>query len=223
MAKIKDLPQNERPREKALLFGIEKLSNAELLALLISSGSKKMSSLEIANNLLVKTSGIENLKYLTLDELLEIEGINKAKALNILSIFEIAKRSYVEVKRKKIDINYLFEYFKSIYQNEKQEKSFLVLLNNKDELLFIKELFVGNENSLAFSSRVIISYIVKYDAKKYYLIHNHPSGNPQPSKNDILTTNTLELITLGISCSLVDHLIFGTDSCYSIIQKKQIK
>ena len=125
MAKIKDLPQNERPREKALLFGIEKLSNAELLALLISSGSKKMSSLEIANNLLVKTSGIENLKYLTLDELLEIEGINKAKALNILSIFEIAKRSYVEVKRKKIDINYLFEYFKSIYQNEKQEKSFL--------------------------------------------------------------------------------------------------
>ena len=93
MARIKDLPLNERPREKALLFGIDKLSNAELLALLISSGNKKMSSLEIANNLLVKTSGIENLKYLTLDELLEIEGINKAKALNILSIFEIAKRA----------------------------------------------------------------------------------------------------------------------------------
>lgn len=221
MAKIKELPLNERPREKALLYGINSLSNAELLALILKNGYKDISVIELANNLLIKANGIENLSSISYKELISIKGISDVKALDILSIFELFKRISTPLKRIKIDVNYLKNYFSNLYQNEKQEKAFIVLLDNKNQLIFIKDLFKGNEHSLSFSPKLIVSFIVQYDAKKYYLIHNHPSGIPTPSQDDLISTSSIELITLSMSCTLVDHLIFGDSSFYSINQKQE--
>lgn len=221
MAKITELPVEERPREKALLYGIDSLSNSELLSIILSYGVKNYPVMEVSNSLLSYFGGIENLQYATLSDLLLIKGINKAKALILLASFELNKRSNVFVNRKKVDLGYLVNFFKEFYRKEKQEKGFIVLLNSNDKLLFIKELFSGNENSLSFSAKKVISSIIQYDAKKYYLIHNHPSGNPNPSEDDRMTTSSIELITFGLSCQLVDHIIFGNESYYLINKNKK--
>lgn len=221
MSKITDLPSSERPREKAYLLGVENLSNIELLAIIISYGVKNMSAIDIASHLICQIKGIENLKYLTLSELLKIKGISKVKALTILSVIEIIKRTNCQVNFIKVDINYLTNLFIGLYENVRQEKSYLVLLDKNDNLLFLNSIFSGSENTLAISSNLILSYILKYDAKKFYLIHNHPSGDSTPSDNDIITTNSIELLTLSVSCHLVDHLIFAKDNYFSI--RKQCK
>ncbi len=220
MSKIRELPPEERPREKALRYGIEKLSNAELLALVISSGTRKESALEIANRLLVKIGGIANLKYLRLNELVSLDGISLAKALNVLAIYEIHRRMEQGLPDKAITTEDLARHFASVYQNAATEKAYLVLLNRKKELLFIREIFSGNENTLAFSIREVVSHIVGYSAHSYYLIHNHPSGNPVPSSNDIVTTTSLEMVTLGLNCMLIDHLIFAGRQYYSMNRKQ---
>lgn len=221
MAKIKDLPLNERPREKALLKGINSLSNSELLSIIIANGTKNQSALEVSNNILSKVGGIENLYFLNLNDLLSIKGISKVKALSILASLELSKRASTNVKRINITLEYIVNYFHKLFEKEKQEKGYIILLDKNSNLLFIRELFSGNEYSLSFSTKLVISFIVQYDAKKYYLIHNHPSGSPNPSKDDLITTSSIELITMGMSCHLVDHLIFGEKSYYSIAKHKE--
>lgn len=219
MVKIKDLPLLERPREKAQLYGIETLTNSELLALIIANGTKKESALDIANHLLVELGGIENLKYANIKDLSSISGINDVKALHLLAIIELEKRINKTNKKVKVNEDFIVNYFHNVFKNQNQEKAYILLINGKNELLFIKEIFSGNENTIAFSSQIVISQIVKYNAKGYYLIHNHPSGNPTPSENDILSTNSIEFVTYGLSCKLIDHLIFG-DQCYYSMNKK---
>ncbi len=220
MGKIQNLPPEERPREKALRYGIEKLSNAELLSIVISSGTRKASALEIANNLLSHFGGIANLKYLRLNELISLDGISHVKALKLLAIDEIRRRMEQNLPERAITLNGLARHFSSVYRNAAMEKAYLVLLNRKKELLFIREIFAGNENSLAFSIKEVVSYIVAYSAHSYYLIHNHPSGNPMPSSDDIVTTTSLEMVTLGMGCVLIDHLIFSGRKYYSMNQKQ---
>lgn len=223
MAKIKELPISERPREKALLFGIESLTNIELIAILISSGTKNNSAIEIASNLISKVNGIHNFKNLTFNELISVNGINKIKALYLLSIIELIKRTELKLERVKVNENYLVNYFFYKYKNEQQESSYLVLLDKNNNLIYLNSLFKGSESSLAISSKIILSYILKYNASKYYLIHNHPSGDSSPSEADIITTNSLEFITLSVSCQFVDHLIFGKNDYYSLRKNKKIE
>ena len=159
MAKIKELPISERPREKALLFGIESLTNIELIAILISSGTKNNSAIEIASNLISKVNGIHNFKNLTFNELISVNGINKIKALYLLSIIELIKRTELKLERVKVNENYLVNYFFYKYKNEQQESSYLVLLDKNNNLIYLNSLFKGSESSLAISSKIILSYI----------------------------------------------------------------
>ena len=98
-----------------------------------------------------------------------------------------------------------------------------MLLDKNNNLIYLNSLFKGSESSLAISSKIILSYILKYNASKYYLIHNHPSGDSSPSEADIITTNSLEFITLSVSCQFVDHLIFGKNDYYSLRKNKKIE
>lgn len=221
MAKIKDLPKKERPREKALLYGIEKLSTAELFALILGNGTSKISVLEVANNLLVEMGGIKNIKYLTFSELVSVKGINTAKALKFLAIKEIIIRMN-EIGRHKLIHQELIEYYRVLFLNEIQEKAFVVLLTEHNIVIAIKEVGIGSEDTIAFSKKKVLKYIIQYDAKKFYLIHNHPSGNCTPSKSDITSTLTLEMMSLSVNCNLIDHYVFGKDGYYSINKKEKI-
>ena len=221
MAKIKDLPLEERPREKALINGISTLTNAELIALIIASGNKKESALDIANNVLASSGGIEHLRYLTLDDLLKIEGISKAKALSILASIEVHSRTRKGSTKVKVDEKYLVNYFRQEYFEERQEKFYLVLTDLNNNLLYLNTLFIGRENRINVDGKLILSYILKYNAKKFYLIHNHPFGNPFPSDSDIATTEAIDFLSLGVQCTLMDHLVFGKESFYSIRKKQE--
>jgi DNA repair protein RadC len=222
MVKIKELPAYERPREKALINGVESLSDLELLTLIISNGTRNNSALEIAISLLSEYNGIINFNRLTLDDLIKIRGINKIKAIKLLSVIEFSKRSQKIKPLEIINDDLLISYFSNLYKNMNQEKAYIVLTNKKKELLFIKEIFSGSEDCLVFSSKIVLSYLIKYNANYFYLIHNHPSGNPNPSEDDISTTNSLELITLSINSYLIDHLIIGNQSYYSFKRKEII-
>lgn len=223
MVNIKELPKMERPREKALLLGLDSLTNVELLALLISKGTKESSVMNIAMNILIKANGINDIDKLTYNELIEIPGISKVKALNILAIFELTKRINTSITSIYVDLTFLTNYFKNRFKDVHQEKCFIVLLNQRNQLLFIKELFSGNEGAIAFSSKLVISTFVKYNASKFYIIHNHPLGNPTPSIADIEQTENLIVLALGVNCVFQDHLIFGKDFYFSFKEQKVIQ
>lgn len=222
MVKIKSLPANERPREKALINGVETLSSVELLALIISNGTKNNSAIEIAFSLLSEFNGLENFYKVTLNELTKINGISKIKAIKLLAIIELSKRINKSKPLEIINEKTLITYFKKIFDNTNQEKAYIVLTNKRKELLFIKEIFTGSENCLAFSSKIVLSYLLKYNADYFYLFHNHPNGNPKPSENDIATTQSLDFICLTIRAILLDHIIIGKNEYYSFAKKEII-
>ena len=223
MVKIKELPKMERPREKALLLGLDSLSNIELIALLISKGTKQASVMDIAMNMIVKSNGVNDLNKLTYEELIEIPGISKVKALNFLAIFELSKRINTTLPSLYINTTFLVNYFKNIYKDVKQEKCYIVLLNQRNQLLFIKELFSGNEDSISFSTKLVMSTFIKYNADKFYIVHNHPLGNPTPSIADLTQTENLIVLGLGINCIFQDHLIFGDGFYFSYKENKKIQ
>ena len=164
MVKIKELPVNERPREKALIHGVEALTSVELLALIISNGTKNNSAIEIAFSLLSEFNGLENLRKVSLNELTKINGISKIKAIKLLSMVEFSKRINKSKPLEVINEKTLVSYFRKVFANTCQEKAYIVLTNKRRELLFIKEIFSGSENCLAFSSKIVLSYLLKYNA-----------------------------------------------------------
>lgn len=223
MIKIKDLPSNERPREKALTYGVESLSNSELLAIIIASGTKQKSALEIANDILASIEDIGNFSSLTFSTLTDIEGISNVKAILLLSLVELNKRINTSLRRgKEFNIKEIVSYFQSKYKGQTTESSYLVLLDKNNRLIMIRQTFSGNENSISVSQKRIIQYLIDNKASSYYLVHNHPSGNPIPSGADLTMTNNVELLALSLGFVLEDHLIFGQDSYYSIKGKIEL-
>lgn len=223
MIKIKDLPLNERPREKALKYGISSLSNAELLAVIISSGYKNVSALDLSYNMLSRFGSIQGLANLTIDELLLIKGISLAKAIRLLATFDLLKRYENELNEKKIVLNDSLSVMNMILPKcigLKQEVFYLVLLNKKKELIRIEKLYKGTNSSLSISPSDIITTIVKAGASKAYICHNHPSNVVTPSKPDIETFQTLTLFLGTISIDLIDSIIIGENECYSCVEEK---
>ena len=217
MGKIKNIPINERPREKAKKYGIATLSNAELLAILILCGTVGSSALEIANNLLDK-GGLINLSSLSYEELIDFKGISSAKAITLLAVFELNKRIEhlkVEQKRKISSSEDVYLMLKSKFNNLNQEEVLILILSTSN--IVIKEVVVakGSFDSVNLDFRVLISLLLKANATKFILIHNHPFGNAKPSKEDIVMTNMIKKKTKEFSIRLLDHIIFGNQEYFS--------
>ena len=196
--KIKQLPETERPYEKMELYGEKALSNAELLAIIIKTGTKEESSIVVAQKLLsMNTSTANNLDFLkeiTLSELMRIKGIGKVKALQLKAVCELAKRmstplNYQKVKIKKPEdiVTLLMEEMRL----EKQEIVKLVILNNKNQIIKIKKVAQGGINSVNMSYKDILAEPIKVQAPKIILVHNHPSGDSTPSRSDIEITKRI--------------------------------
>lgn len=220
---LKEIPIYERPRERALEVGVENLSTTELLAIILRTGSKKYSVLETANQILSKSSKIQNLNFLSLEELVEIDGIGITKAITILSAIELGKRiNQIE----KNDISFfnpieIYNYMKNELQSLTEERSYALYLNTKGKLIEKKLLTIGTINQTLIDSKIIFKWAYKLSASAFVLIHNHPSKDSTPSKQDLQITREIlkQSKTLGIF--FIDHLIIGNDF-YSMSQSTDI-
>lgn len=220
MSKIKDLPILERPREKASKYGISKLANYELLSIIISSGGKDNSALQIAFDMLSDNLGIVNLFHLNTEELQKYKGIGKAKALKLSACFELLKRYYIQridEENKPLDPDSLYQKFMVNAFSKENENCYLIILNRQKILVKQILLFSGNDKNVSISSTEIIRQVLLANGKYFYLIHNHPDGNMKPSNYDISFTLDLINASKKMNIFLLDHFIYTEQGYYSIV------
>ncbi len=215
---IKELPKDLLPREKALHYGIKSLSDVELLALSLGQGTKEINVLGLSDKIL-KNKPLRELKNITLEDLLKIKGIGKAKALQILSIVEIAKR--IEEDEEKVFLNSPSDVYALVkfLHKERQEKLLAVYTNTQNQLLGIETIAVGSLNVLNAKPRDIFFHGIKLNAYGIILVHNHPEGSSEPSQEDIDFTKNIQELSLKMGFELLDHIIIGKKEYTSFINK----
>ncbi len=217
--KIKDLPLLNRPREKALYYGIDSLSEVELLAILIGEGTRTASALSLAGQLLEEHLSLTNL-YRIKDHLkLKIPGIGVAKGLRLLACFELTKRLGVARDNAKVFVYNQAEII-SVYQNKigrlNKETLYLISLNKRRHIISEKQIYVGHERGFILDTKEIVRELIISGADYYVLIHNHPSGIVKPSENDLVTTSELARLSRNVGIELFDHIIVTHESHFSI-------
>ena len=219
--KISDIPFNLRPREKALHYGIEELSDQELLALIIGSGGRGNSAIDIANELLKShANSMESLSNTNYQSLLSFLGLKKSIALRLLATFEFHKRLNSSKYKNPPKIESIHDvYFR--YQNMEEldhEELVILMLDLKLRIVKEKVLYKGTFDSFEIDVREILRELVLAKAKYFYLIHNHPDEESRPSDDDILSTKIVEKAAKNMGIILLDHLIIFKDG-FSIINK----
>ena len=224
---IKDMYKDDRPYEKCLEQGANALSNAELLAVMLRTGTKGRSALDLAQQLLGDVGGnqgILNIHYFTLQKLKSIKGIGMVKAVQILCLSELAKR--LAKANAKIGLQFehpstVAEYYMEDMRHQKQEHMKLLMLNTKSKLLGETNISKGTVKSALVSPRELFIEALQKNAVAIILIHNHPSGDPSPSKNDILLTKKVREAGELIGIELIDHIIIG-DNCYMSFAEEKL-
>ena len=226
--KMKDLPEAERPYEKLEQYGAKALTNAELLAIIIKTGTKDETAVGLAQKVLkLNTDEKDNLKFLcdlTVEEFTKIKGIGKIKAIQLKAVCELATRinSVSSYKEKQIlRPNDIAEILMERTRFEKQEILKVAMLNNKNKLIRIKEIAKGGGNFVAATIRSILNEAVKIEAAKIILIHNHPTGDPTPSKQDIEFTKNVEQASKILGIQLLDHIVIGDLKYVSIFSMRE--
>lgn len=219
---IKKLPLEENPREKALAYGIESLSNVELLALILRTGHRHESVLDLSQKLLKEIGGFSKLSDVSYAKLVSLKGIKQAKAIEILSIIEIAKR-LKRISMQEISLlspQDIYERVENQLRFLKQEHFLILCLDNKNRVLKEKTVFIGSLNMSVVTPREVFKEAVLVNSAKIVLVHNHPSGDALPSQEDI--DLTMQFIKLGkmMAIEVIDHIIVGWNQYYSIIARR---
>ncbi|WP_040210710.1 RadC family protein [Clostridium polynesiense] len=220
--RIIDLPREERPREKLLKYGADKLSNSELLALILRVGSDNENILHLCDRILSYTSGLEGLLTHTPYELMNLKGIKEAKASQLAALAEIAKRmrciksNTSEKISKPADAACLVMAEMNIL---KQEVLKVIMLNTKNYVILMKDIFKGSLNSSIVHPREIFTEALRANSAAIIVCHNHPSGDPEPSKEDINITLRLKECGSIMGIELLDHIIIGGNSYISLKEK----
>ena len=227
--KLKDLPNEEKPRERLFKYGVNNISNEDLISILIRTGSKNENVKELSNKILSKIKNINSLSELSIRELTSIKGVGSAKALTILAAIELGKRvSNLQIEEKLVinNTDIVHNYFSSLIANEKQENFLVILVDNKKRLIEFKNMFKGTDNTALISPKEVFNYAIKERASGIIVMHNHPSGIINPSNADIELTNNLIMAGKIIGIPLLDHIITNGVNYYSFfndINKEVVK
>jgi DNA repair protein RadC len=222
---VKDLPLERRPYEKCLKFGPAALTNSELLAIIIRTGSKGVQSIELADRILNyknNETGLLNILHLNINQLMEIKGIGLAKATQIQCIAELSKRISKTSAHKQLIFTHpstIADYYMEELRHCDREKLLLLLLNTRSVLIKDIMLSHGTVNAALISPREIFVEALKYSAVYIILLHNHPSGNPNPSRDDILNTKRVKEAGDLIGITLIDHVIIGDNNYVSLKER----
>lgn len=219
---IRDFPEDERPRERFEQNGPESLSNHELIAILLRTGTKEESVLQLANRLLTNFEGLRFLKDATLEEMTAIKGIGKAKAIQVLAAVELGRRvsnlayhdRYV-IRSPEDGANYMMNDMRFLTQ----EHFICLYLNTKNQVLHKKTIFIGSLNASIVHPREVYKEALRRSAASVICLHNHPSGDPTPSREDIEVTKRLAESGRIIGIDLLDHLIIGENKFVSLKEK----
>lgn len=226
MVKIKEIPILDRPRERLTLVGASNLSNEELLAIILKTGTKKISSKELASNILSKFGDITKLKNLTLQQLTQIEGIGNVKATELLASIELGKR----INRKIDTINnvkitnseIVYNYYQDRLSSQMQEYFYCLYLDNSKKVICEKLLFIGSLNFSLVNPREVFKEAYLSGASSIICIHNHPSGNVLPSNEDFHITSKLIEVGRILGIVINDHIIIGKNNYYSFFENGDI-
>lgn len=225
MTKIKDMPVIDRPVERLYYKGVEALSNEELLAILLKTGNKRESAKEVAIQILKQIENIQDLKTMSLQRLMAIDGIGMSKAAIILASLELGNRVHQKVdyleKKKANDPELLYEYYKVKLSGKKQEHFYAVYLDQQKKIIEDKLLFIGTINYSMVHPREIFNQAYLLGATAIILIHNHPSGIVMPSQNDIDTTSKLCEVGNLLGVPVIDHIIIGENEYYSFFEQRK--
>lgn len=218
---VKDLPMLERPYEKCLAYGPEVLSDAELLAVVLKNGTREKSAVELAREIIDLNRQYESLAgiyQISYEELLSLKGVGKVKAIQIMCIGEIAKRIAKAEAKERLNFHSpdcIASYFMEQVRYLTREEVHLLLLDGKHSLIREVRLSVGTVNAALSSPREVFLEALKAQAVYVILVHNHPSGDPSPSNQDILLTKRMQRAGQLLGIPVSDHIIIGNQSYYS--------
>lgn len=219
------MPASLRPREKALRLGIEALKDEEVIAILLGSGVKNHSVLEIAKTLLETHNGLYNLSKVTSPSLLKTKGLSVNKALILIAAFSLVKRVEAQSALFKGEINEskdVLNLFKSNLSLDAKESLYLLTLNRKREIIKQERLYVGTSRGFEIELNEIIKSVLVNNGSFFILVHNHPSGEVTPSNADILTTNAVNNLAKRFSLHLLDHIIISNHKYFSFRENNLI-
>jgi len=218
---IKNIPKIDRPREKLIQYGPEKLSNSELFALLLRSGNKDVNAIELAGKIL-KKFGAKELPNLNFKDLKKIPGLGPAKACEIIACFELGKRL---LKDKKAQIfltpKEIWEELKDL-KNHKKEHFVIFYLNSRNQEIKRETISIGSLNANLVHPREVFEPAVRNLAAQIILAHNHPSGDPEPSEDDLEITKRLVESGKILGIEVIDHIIVAKNDFFSFKERKLI-
>lgn len=224
---MKEMPVSERPYEKCMEYGPGMLSDAELLAVILRSGMKDKTAVELAREILEMHpyyKGILGIFHLSMEELKKLSGIGPAKAVQILAIGELSKRlaaARVEDKLSFHSPQSIAEYYMEKMRHLNREEMILICFNGKNKVIKELRVSVGTVNQTVASPRELFLEALRCEAVSVIMVHNHPSGDPTPSRQDVLTTKRMQEIGDFLGIPLSDHLIIG-DGSYVSFREEQM-
>lgn len=224
---IKDVPIEERPRERLVKYGSKNLSTSDLIAIILKTGTREYSSKYLASEVLKLVNNVSDLKKITLNKLISINGIGAVKAIEFLAALELGRRVY-EVKPLDKDLKCnsaakVFKHFRSEFIGLDQEYFYCLYLNSEKKLIDKKLLFKGTLNKSLIHPREIFKEAYLSSAAYIICLHNHPSGNVIPSNDDINITNDLVDIGYLQKIPIIDHIIIGENNYYSFFENNLIR
>ena len=219
---VRDLPKPERPRERLQKLGPAVLSSQELLALVIGRGIPKKSVMTIAQELLARFGNVKAISEAALEELSQIKGIGIAKAAQIKACFELGKREHLEMDEESVDIRNPEAVYKLISTRirEKSKEHFkLILLNSRNKTIGISTISIGTLTTSLVHPREVFKEALVHSAASVILAHNHPSGDPEPSEDDVKITKKLVESGKILGVEVIDHIIIGKNHFYSFRER----
>ena len=223
---VKELPLDDRPREKLLLRGSQNLSDAELVAILLRTGKKGKSVLEISRELISNEGNLAKLATRTVDSLQKVSGIGKDKAATLEAAFELSRRILSQAKwfsnQKVTSPQEIAEIFIPMLRDDTKERFIVVCLNSSNKIIKHETISIGNLNSSVVHPREIFKVAIDCSSASIILIHNHPSGNPEPSNEDIRITKKVVESGKILDIPVFDHLIIAGDTFTSFVEKRLI-
>ena len=220
---IRELPQGERPRERLKEYGAKHLSNTELVAILLRTGLQGENVLSLSSKVLMQFGGLAGLGRSTIGELCAVRGLSEAKACQILAALELGRRSVSQSPEERVAINSPQD-VANLLMGEmsllEQEHLRVLLLNTKNEVMNIQEIYVGNVNSSVVRPAEVIRPAVRENAPSIIVVHNHPSGDPTPSQEDVSITKDLVAAGKLLGVELLDHVIIGSQNRFVSLNEK---
>jgi DNA repair protein RadC len=224
--KVKDLPADDRPREKLILRGAQSLSDAELIAILLRTGTKGRSVINIAQDMIIQSGNLAVLSSKTHSSLKQVNGIGKDKAACLIAAFEISRRIQYQQKwfsdKKITSPADLADIFIPLLRDELKENFILVCLNSANKIIKYEIISTGNLNSSVVHPREIFKAAVENSSAGIILLHNHPSGNPEPSSEDIAVTKKMVEAGKLLDIPVFDHLIIAGNTFTSFVERRLI-